>query len=139
FVQLLRCYSEVSDQVAGLRTLEFNLAARLPFHEIVVALHVNGAQRWLSMSGGPLFDERNQFIGYSGIAIDVVGGREAESQTRQLAHFDARTGLANRAHFFETLDELLKRSRQKHSTCTLFFVDLDRFKIVNDTLGHPVG
>src|SRR3546814_19958820 len=118
--------------MSGLRILEFTIAARLVFSEVIVPLKIDDAQRWLSISGGPIFNERNEFAGYSGIGTDLTEARRSENQARQLALFDTLTGLANRANFHDTLDELLKRSVKRHSPCALLFIDLDRFKLVHD-------
>src|SRR3546814_5243515 len=101
--------------MSGLRILEFTIAARLVFSEVIVPLKIDDAQRWLSISGGPIFNERNEFAGYSGIGTDLTEARRSENQARQLALFDTLTGLANRANFHDTLDELLKRSVKRHS------------------------
>src|SRR3546814_13284566 len=79
----MRCRSE-----SGLPILEVNLAARRVFREVLLPVRVDGNQRWFSLSGGPLFDERNQFVGYSGIGADLTDARRSENQARQLALFD---------------------------------------------------
>src|SRR3546814_14713425 len=79
------------DHKSGLPILEFNLAARLVFREVILPVRVDGNQRWLSLSGGPLFDERNQFVGYSGIGADLTVARRSENQARPLALFDTLT------------------------------------------------
>ncbi|MBL4613110.1 MAG: GGDEF domain-containing protein [Emcibacter sp.] len=56
-----------------------------------------------------------------------------------MAHFDSLTGLANRAHFTEKLDGFLNRKRQNDNNLALALIDLDKFKDVNDTYGHPMG
>ena len=138
-ISILRCRVRSDEQHSAFRTLEFHVATRLSFEEIVLAVDVNGSERWLSIAGAALSDERGQFIGYSGVGADLTAARKAEDHARQLALFDNLTGLPNRAHFRSILNELLARSLEKDSTCTLMFIDLDRFKVVNDTLGHPVG
>src|SRR3546814_4212866 len=71
--------------MSGLRILEFTIAARLVFSEVIVPLKIDDAQRWLSISGGPIFNERNEFAGYSGIGTDLTEARRSENQARQLA------------------------------------------------------
>jgi diguanylate cyclase (GGDEF)-like protein/PAS domain S-box-containing protein len=138
-LEILRKRVSSTDQHSAFRTLEFYVAAHLSFQEIVLCVSVQGRERWFSIAGTALFDERGQFIGYSGVGADLTAARQAEDHGRQLAMFDSLTGLANRAHFQNILGDLLARSIRQHSPCTLMFIDLDRFKIVNDTLGHPVG
>jgi diguanylate cyclase (GGDEF)-like protein len=128
-----------TEQHSAFRTLEFSMAARLPLKEIVLAVNVDGNERWFSIAGTALIDEGGRYVGYSGVGADLTAARQAEDHARKLALFDSLTGLANRAHFHSLLDELLARSAHKFRACTLMYIDLDRFKVVNDTLGHPVG
>jgi diguanylate cyclase (GGDEF)-like protein len=70
---------------------------------------------------------------------DVTEQRRAQSEIAYLARHDALTGLANRAQFNAKLDEASKRSRRNGDAVTVVMLDLDKFKAVNDTLGHPAG
>ena len=74
----------------------------------------------------------------------IIAGQELERAAkeelvRHQAYHDALTGLPNRAYFAERLGETLSFASRHHHTCALMFVDLDRFKIVNDSLGHEAG
>ena len=69
---------------------------------------------------------------------DVTERRDAEAKINRLAHFDTLTGLANRGYFRKQMEQRLAAS-DNASVCALHFIDLDNFKQVNDTLGHPVG
>ena len=71
--------------------------------------------------------------------VDVTAKRQAEARIAHMAHHDALTGLPNRVLFHERLDEALLRVRRYAEILAVLYLDLDQFKSVNDTLGHPAG
>lgn len=73
------------------------------------------------------------------LALDITDIRESEKQIRRLAYYDNLTGLASRAHFLQRLDEAIKTARRRKQKFALFFLDLDGFKDINDTLGLEAG
>ncbi len=129
---------QASDSFEERKTLGFHLSARFPFSDVVVRPASEQDVHW-SLSGNPIFDERGRFLGFRGIGTDLTEQRKSEREISRLARFDSLTGLPNRAMMRQTLDEALRNAAHRQKGCALFMIDLDRFKNVNDTLGHPIG
>lgn len=107
-----------------------------PFVDVQSHLLAGGDERWLSMSGKPLFDETGRFLGFRGVASDITNQKLAEVRIAELAYRDALTGLVNRATFRAELEKCVA---SREGTRALFCIDLDGFKPVNDTYGHATG
>ena len=99
----------------------------------------DGRLRWVSISGMPIFDDSGVFVGYRGIGRDISAQKLAADETFKLAFFDTLTGLPNRRLLLDRLALALANSARSHQFGALFFIDLDNFKDLNDTLGHDVG
>jgi diguanylate cyclase (GGDEF)-like protein len=138
FTDLLSVDTEGDESIEERKTLGFHLSARFPFSDVVVRAASDQDVHW-SLSGNPIFDGPGRFLGFRGIGTDLTEQRRSEREIARLARFDSLTGLPNRAMMRQMLEEALRNSARRQKGCSLFLIDLDRFKNVNDTLGHPIG
>lgn len=92
---------------------------------------------WLSISA--LTDANGKVTHYIGVAADLSRMNRAQTDLERMAHRDALTGLPNRLMLMSRLEHSMEHSRRDNSICAVLFQDLDRFKQVNDTLGHAAG
>jgi len=92
---------------------------------------------WLNIS--TVYDEQCAVEYYVGIFSDITERKLAEEKIRYLANHDVLTGLPNRVVFEDRVGEALRQAKQHHGHMAVLFIDLDRFKNINDSLGHPMG
>ena len=112
---------------------------RVPFRDFIVPVAVGEELRWWSLTGTPKFDVQGEFAGFRGVGCDVSEARRASDRIAELARFDPLTGLANRALIRSSIAEELGSAARGGGQFALLFIDLDRFKQVNDSLGYHAG
>ncbi len=130
----------VDDQVRGepLRKLR-QAVAEGRSEEDSWRLRKDGQRFWCTGVIGALHDDEGKVKGFVEIMRDHTERRLAEQNAFFLANHDPLTGLANRARFLERLHEALLNADRDSTQCALLLMDLDRFKAINDTLGHHAG
>ncbi len=124
---------------SSLHDLAERLKRRESFSNLLVHVTLHGNARWWELSASPRFDDNGNFIGFRGVGSDVTEQRESADKIAYLARYDTLTGLPNRLMLTETLGESMREADRWRMRCGFMMIDLDRFKAVNDTLGHLVG
>jgi diguanylate cyclase (GGDEF)-like protein len=116
------------------------LAERRAFRDFNFQFQLgDGSPMHVRCSGEPVLDAAGRFQGYRGVARDISAERLSMLEAQKLARFDGLTGLPNRHHFLHEAARAIARARRNGQTFAIGFLDLDRFKTLNDSLGHAAG
>jgi len=102
-------------------------------------VHKNGYAVGLLTSAKPILHQDGSLKGYRGIFKDITEAKIQDEKVKFLAYYDILTGLPNRTLFYDRLENVSKQAKKEGSVFAVMFIDLDRFKQVNDTLGHAAG
>lgn len=128
-----------SDEDRKERTLPLILKGRKTFCDLPVRVACEESEVWWAISGRPQHGPDGSFTGYCGNGHDITELRRSRQDASRLATSDSLTGLSNRHQMESRLEATLSAFRAAKRSCALIMLDLDRFKQVNDTLGHQAG
>jgi diguanylate cyclase (GGDEF)-like protein/PAS domain S-box-containing protein len=102
-------------------------------------LHKDGHIGWIESMCVPVFDANNQVVGALGVNRDISDRINEAKRLESLAYYDYLTKIPNRYLLFDRLEHLIEQSERNMTTFALLFIDLDKFKVINDTKGHACG
>ena len=123
----------------AIEVLASALAAGTEAYVTILNYRADGSTFWNEVALAPQRDEDGRLFQYLGVQKDVTRRMRSEAQIKELAYYDSLTGLANRPALQDELAQALGEARLSESQLALLLIDLDDFKRVNDTYGHPVG
>jgi diguanylate cyclase (GGDEF)-like protein/PAS domain S-box-containing protein len=116
------------------------IEAREPFKNLEYrALDDHGEERWFCVSGQPMFDDSGRFTGYRGTGSDITARKITEQRVHHVAQHDVLTGLPNRSLLQDRLGQAVAYATRSGHPVWVMLIDLDRFKFVNDSMGHKAG
>jgi diguanylate cyclase (GGDEF)-like protein len=130
---------EAGNFSAGLRELADRLIKRESFSDLILPVKIGAENHWWELSASPRYDDRGVFLGFRGVGSDVTAQRRSADKINHMARFDTLTGLPNRLQVNEAMGEAMAEAERWRGKCAFMMIDLDRFKAINDTLGHPIG
>ena len=115
------------------------LLEKQAFNALEMELKTPRGNRWISIAGDPIIDTAGRFEGFRGVGSDITEIRQTQERLTHLANVDVLSGLPNRGRVRQLLGEALRGATTGNVPCAIMFLDLDGFKPVNDTFGHPKG
>ena len=115
------------------------LLGKQPFNQLEMELTTARGTRWISIAGDPIIDTAGRFEGFRGVGSDITEVRQTQERLTHLANIDVLSGLPNRGRVRQLLGDALRTAVTSNVPCAIMFLDLDGFKPVNDTFGHPKG
>jgi diguanylate cyclase (GGDEF)-like protein/PAS domain S-box-containing protein len=125
--------------LGGHAELGRKLLEKQPFANLEMELETERGPRWISIAGDPIIDTAGRFEGFRGVGTDITEIRQTQERLTHLANMDVLSGLPNRGRVRQLLGEALREATAGNYACAILFLDLDGFKPVNDTFGHPKG
>ena len=133
------CAASGPDGALAAQTLAEKFSTRQSFRQLTLPVTVAGQRKWWSLTAKVMQDESGQFNGFRGFGADVTLAREAQARIVELARYDSLTGLPNRLAFRDAMNAAISRLNRHGERFAVLCLDLDHFKLVNDTKGHHAG
>ena len=121
------------------KSLSLKMGARKSFSGFAVSPAKGNKDIVIRLSGRPSISANGVFEGFRGTGVDITEEYHREEETMRLARFDSLTGLSNRHRMAHSIETTLTAFKAAKRNCAILMLDLDRFKQVNDTLGHAAG
>jgi diguanylate cyclase (GGDEF)-like protein/PAS domain S-box-containing protein len=123
----------------GIAEIRMALRERREGHAVLRNYRKDGTPFWNEYTVAPVRNESGEVTHYVGVMNDVTDAKNYEEQLARQANFDTLTGLANRNLLRDRLQQGIVRAKRENAKLAVLFLDVDQFKIVNDSLGHTVG
>ncbi|MCH8814951.1 MAG: PAS domain S-box protein [Chloroflexi bacterium] len=111
----------------------------LPGQHVLRWLHKSGSIVWMELTEVPIYSDDGTRVALEGVARDITTRKRAEATIEHMAYHDSLTGLPNRALLKDRLELAIAQAQRSGRKVAAMFLDVDRFKVINDTLGHPSG
>jgi diguanylate cyclase (GGDEF)-like protein/PAS domain S-box-containing protein len=134
----LACIDEADREIVG-RLRQSAVQEGRAYQRTFAMRRFDGVARTVYEQAAPVLDSSGRQLAIEGITQDITDRVEAEERIRKLAHYDALTGLPNRQFFTELVNPALERSTRLNTGCAMLYIDMDRFKSVNDAVGYAQG
>ncbi|MBE0598109.1 MAG: diguanylate cyclase [Desulfuromonadales bacterium] len=134
FREIIKIWVNETGQDEAMRSTALARLAHREYFKVELSQWVRGEIRWVLLTHNPLPGG-----GFVRTFTDITEHKRLEEKLREISRIDSLTGLLNRHTFFESLAGEIERSKRYGRPLTLMSIDIDHFKLINDTFGHPAG